>query len=84
MDTAPILKEEQELVPFTGIWDQNLSVTYYKEGRLHRERGAAIEWKSGEREYFWFGVLAKSKEQFADPAWREQAEANPRTELRML
>jgi hypothetical protein len=48
-----IINSEGNEIPFTGkIRGENESLSYYKEGKLHREDGPAIEYPNGDKIYY--------------------------------
>ena len=53
-----IINSEGNEIPFTGkIRGENESLSYYKEGKLHREDGPAIEHLNGKKEWWVNGAL---------------------------
>ena len=84
MRVVPKLGDRPEPIPYTGIWDQSLSVAYYKNGVLHKDDGPAIKWRAGDDEYFLFGIRAENKKEFEDPDWKQKAESSPQETIRML
>ena len=60
-----IINSEGNEIPFTGkIRGENESLSYYKEGKLHREDGPAIEHLNGKKE--WWVNEAQHREDGAD------------------
>ena len=45
---------------------------WYQNGKRHRLDGPAIEWASGSKFWYFFGIQAKSEEEFYDENWRKE------------
>jgi len=57
-----IIDPEGNEIPFTGkIRGENESLSYYKEGKLHREDGPAIEHLNGKKEWWVNGELHREE-----------------------
>ncbi len=51
----------------------NGDVCYFKNGKMHREDGPAIEWKDGDIDWRYYGISARSEKEFYDERWRKEA-----------
>lgn len=57
-----IINSEGNEIPFTGILrEEDKSLCYYKEGKLHREDGPAVECSDGTKEWWVNGELHREE-----------------------